>query len=196
MFQQTWTDLAKGMVQTLPHDENINEWAELRDAFATRYSVRRACFKEPYEITKIIRRANDSLTAFKERWTVETGFIMGVPEVMKISSFMDSVKSPELAKHFSDKVPTMVNEMMERLDDFVRSEVTYASTELPKGETGETHQKSSLPFNGRDARPYKNSRPGESRRDDYRNSYRGRDAYHVNRARDDRAPYLSLEGRV
>ncbi|GJU46002.1 hypothetical protein Tco_1203268 [Tanacetum coccineum] len=29
-------------------------------------------FKEPHEITKIARKANESLTAFKERWTVET----------------------------------------------------------------------------------------------------------------------------
>ncbi|GKB13688.1 reverse transcriptase domain-containing protein [Tanacetum coccineum] len=52
---------------------------------------------------------------------------------MKISSFMDAVKLPELAKHFSNKVPVMVNEMMERMDDFVRSEEAYANTELPKG---------------------------------------------------------------
>nr|GEV33006.1 hypothetical protein [Tanacetum cinerariifolium] len=97
----------------------INEWADLREAFATRYSIRRACFKEPHEITKILKKANESLKTFKERWTLETGFIMGVPEVMKISSFMDSVKSPELAKRFSNKVPTTMNEMMERLDDFI-----------------------------------------------------------------------------
>ncbi|GKF65658.1 hypothetical protein Tco_0192175, partial [Tanacetum coccineum] len=59
--------------------------------------TRRACYKEPHEITKVVRRANETLPAFKERWTVETGLIMGVPEVMKISSFMDSIKSPELA---------------------------------------------------------------------------------------------------
>nr|GEV61385.1 reverse transcriptase domain-containing protein [Tanacetum cinerariifolium] len=85
---------------------SINEWADLREAFAARYSVRRACFKEPCEITKIVRKANESLSVFKERWTVETGFIMGIPEVMKISSFMDAVKSPELAKRFLNKVPT------------------------------------------------------------------------------------------
>ncbi|GJY23090.1 reverse transcriptase domain-containing protein [Tanacetum coccineum] len=186
MFQQTLDGSARGWFERLPHD-NINEWAELREAFAARYSVRRACFKEPHEITKIIRKANESLTTFKERWAVETGFIMGVPEVMKISSFMDSVKSPELAKRFSDKVPTTVNEMMERLDDF-------ANTELPKGEAGETHRKMSLPFNGRDVRPFRSTRPGESRRDDYRYSYRGRDAYRANRARDHRAPYLPLMG--
>ncbi|GKB61794.1 hypothetical protein Tco_0917980 [Tanacetum coccineum] len=55
-----------------------------------------------------------------------------------------SIKSPELAKRFSNKVPTTVNEMMERLDDFVRTEESYARTELPKGEMGETHRKTSL----------------------------------------------------
>ncbi|GKC40649.1 reverse transcriptase domain-containing protein [Tanacetum coccineum] len=163
MFQQTLDGSTRGWFERLPHD-SINEWAELREAFAARYSVRRACFKEPHEITKIIRKANESLTAFKERWTVETGFIMSVPEVMKISSFMDSVKSPGLAKRFLNKVPTTVNEMMERLDDFVRSEAAYANTELPKGETRETHRKM------------------------------GRDAYRANRARDDRAPYLPPKG--
>nr|GEV57016.1 hypothetical protein [Tanacetum cinerariifolium] len=166
MFQQTLDGSARGWIERLPLD-NINEWADLREAFVARFSVRRACFKEPCEITKIIRRANESLTAFKERWMVETGFIMVVPEIMKISSFMDSVKSPELAKHFSEKVPTTVNEMMERSDDFVRSKEAYASTELPKGETGE---------------------------DDYQNRHRGRDTYCANRTRDDRAPYPPPRG--
>nr|GEX29398.1 reverse transcriptase domain-containing protein [Tanacetum cinerariifolium] len=115
MFQQTLDRSARGWFERLPPD-SINERADLREAFAARFSVRRACFKEPHEITKIIRRANESLTAFKERWTVETGFIMGVPEVMKISSFMDSVMSPELAKRFSDKVPTTGNERVQSQD--------------------------------------------------------------------------------
>nr|GEW84605.1 hypothetical protein [Tanacetum cinerariifolium] len=166
MFQQTLDGSARGWFERLPHD-SINEWAELREAFAARFSVRRACFKEPHEITKITRKANESLTPLKEKWTVETGFIMGVSKVMKISSFMDSVKSHELAKRFLDKVPATVNKMMERLDDFVRSKESYASTELPKGEIGE---------------------------DEFRNNYRGRDAYRANKARDDRAPYPPPRG--
>ncbi|GKG54529.1 hypothetical protein Tco_0560184, partial [Tanacetum coccineum] len=86
------------------------------------------------EITKIVRKANETLVAFKERWIVETGSIMGVPEVMKISSFMDAHKCPELAKRYSDKVSKTVDEMMNRLDDFVRLEKAFASTELPIGE--------------------------------------------------------------
>ncbi|GKG37831.1 hypothetical protein Tco_0457054, partial [Tanacetum coccineum] len=84
--------------------------------------------------------------------------------------------------------------MMERLDDFVRSEVAYASTDLPKGETGETHHRVSIPFSERDARPFQNIRPMESRMDDYRNNYKGRDGYRANKARDDRAPYPSARG--
>nr|GEX59726.1 reverse transcriptase domain-containing protein [Tanacetum cinerariifolium] len=173
MFQQTLNGSAKGWFECLPHN-NINEWADMIEAFAAKYSVRRACFKEPREITKIVRKANESLTKFKEKWKTETGFIMGVPEVMKISSFMDSVKSPELAKRFSDKVSTTVNEMMERLDDFVRSEEAYASTELPKREMGEIHRKASFPFNRRDNRSFRNTPSGESRRNDYRGNYKGR----------------------
>nr|GEV63754.1 dynamin-related protein 5A [Tanacetum cinerariifolium] len=113
MVQQTLDGSARGWFERLPPN-SINEWADLREAFTDRYSIRRA---------------------------LETGFIMGVPKVMKISSFMDAVKSPELAKHFSNKVLVTVNEMMERLDDFVRSEEAYASTELPKGEAGDPHQR-------------------------------------------------------
>ncbi|GJW47778.1 reverse transcriptase domain-containing protein [Tanacetum coccineum] len=193
MFQQTLDVSARGWFEHLPHD-NINEWADLSEAFAARFFVRRACFKEPHEITKIVRKANESLTSFKERWTVETGFIMGVPEVMKISSFMDSVKSSELVNRFSDKVPTTVNEMMERLDDFARSVEAYANTELPKGETGKSHRKISFTYNGRDAWPLWNRRPMESQKDDYRNRHRGIDAYRVNRPKDEKTPYPPPRG--
>ncbi|GJU53008.1 reverse transcriptase domain-containing protein [Tanacetum coccineum] len=159
MFQQTLDGSARGWFERLPPN-SINEWADLREAFAARYSVRRACFKEPHEITKIVRKANESLTTFKERWTVET-----------------------------DKVPVTVNEMMERLDDFVRSEEAYASTKLPKGEVGDPHCKASVPFSRRDDRFHRNAHLGDARRADHQNSYRGRDAYLQNRGRDHRAPY-------
>nr|GEW14748.1 reverse transcriptase domain-containing protein [Tanacetum cinerariifolium] len=135
---------------------------DLREAFAARFSVRRIRFKEPHEITKIIRRP--------------------------------TIKSPELAKRFSNKVSTTVNERMERLDGFVRSEEAYASIELPKGEMGESHRKTSFPSNGRGIRLLQNTRLMESRRDDYQNRYRGRDTYHANRPMDDRALYPPPRG--
>nr|GEZ80458.1 reverse transcriptase domain-containing protein [Tanacetum cinerariifolium] len=63
------------------------------------------------------------------------------PEVMKISSFMDAHKCPKLAKRYSDKVAKTMDEMMTRLDKFVKSKEAFTSTELPKGEALEVFKK-------------------------------------------------------
>ncbi|GKB02020.1 hypothetical protein Tco_0830064 [Tanacetum coccineum] len=64
----------------------------------------------------------------------------GVPEVMQISAFMSNLKCPELARRFADQVPRTVTEMMKKVEDFVKSEEAYKSTELPKGEHPEKGQ--------------------------------------------------------
>ncbi|GJU90373.1 reverse transcriptase domain-containing protein [Tanacetum coccineum] len=109
MFQQTLDGGARGWFESLPLN-SINEWYQLKEAFTTRYSIRRACYKEPHEIAKVI------------------------------SSFMDSIKSPELAKRFSSNIPKTVDEMMRRVDEFVRAEKAYARTELPPGESRDIHR--------------------------------------------------------
>ncbi|GKD07182.1 reverse transcriptase domain-containing protein [Tanacetum coccineum] len=62
MFQQTLDGSARGWFESLPPN-SIGEWWRLREAFNTRYSTRKACYKEPHEITKIVRKANETLTA-------------------------------------------------------------------------------------------------------------------------------------
>nr|GEX20322.1 hypothetical protein [Tanacetum cinerariifolium] len=52
----------------------------------------------------------------------------------EISAFMSNSKCPELARRFFDRVPKTVTKMMRRVDDFVKYEDAYKSTELPKGE--------------------------------------------------------------
>nr|GEZ49462.1 putative reverse transcriptase domain, ribonuclease H-like domain protein [Tanacetum cinerariifolium] len=47
---------------------------------------------------------------------------------------MSNSKCPELARRFDDQVPQTVTEMMKRVNDFVKSEEAFKSTELPKGE--------------------------------------------------------------
>ncbi|GJZ79724.1 hypothetical protein Tco_0644561 [Tanacetum coccineum] len=102
--------------------------------------------KDPTEVSKIIRRANETLPDFKERWTEEMGYIQGVTEVMQISAFMSNSKCPKLARRFTDRVPRTVTEMMRRVDDFVKSEEAYMSTELLKGEQPERGPRA--PFRG------------------------------------------------
>ncbi|GJV30963.1 reverse transcriptase domain-containing protein [Tanacetum coccineum] len=174
MFQQTLDRSAKGWFENLPPG-SIDRWTELRLQFTTRFSRRRACFKDPTEITKIMRKANETLVTFKERWIVETGFIAGVLEVMKISSFMDAHKCPELAKRFSDKVPKTVDEMMTRLDDFVRSEEAFASTELPKGEMSEASKKPIGLTSMREDRFNRGGYGVDRRRNEGRNTFNARD---------------------
>ncbi|GJT69475.1 hypothetical protein Tco_1028761 [Tanacetum coccineum] len=129
-----------------------------------------------------MRKANETLVAFKERWTVETGFITGVPEVMKISSFMDAHKFLELAKRYSDKVPKTVDEMMIRLDDFVRSEEAFASTELPKGEVSEASRKSKGPVSRREDRFHRGGYGADRKRNKRRGAFNNRDALVLYRA--------------
>ncbi|GKC23135.1 reverse transcriptase domain-containing protein [Tanacetum coccineum] len=112
---------------------------------------------------------------------------MGVPEVMKISSFMDSLKCPELAKCFSDKDPTTVNEMMKRLDDCPLRNYNHV--------TGEQHRKSYFPSTRRDDRPLlNNNHVTDQRRYDPRSNYRGRDNIVLYRGRDNRPPYPPPRG--
>ncbi|GJX06550.1 reverse transcriptase domain-containing protein [Tanacetum coccineum] len=98
------------------------------------FGMLKACDKDPTEISKIVQRANETLPNFKERWVSESNAIPNVPELMQISSFVSSHKCRELSKCFSDNIPKTVDEMLKRVDDYLRSEEAFRNTELPKGE--------------------------------------------------------------
>ncbi|GJZ73515.1 hypothetical protein Tco_0637661 [Tanacetum coccineum] len=59
--------------------------------------------RDPTEVSKIIRRANETLIDFKERWTDEMSYIHDVLEVMRISAFMRNSKCTELARRSFDQ---------------------------------------------------------------------------------------------
>ncbi|GKD97308.1 reverse transcriptase domain-containing protein [Tanacetum coccineum] len=72
MFQQTLDGPARGWFDRMPNG-CIDGWADLREKFVKRFSLRRRCSKDPTEVSKIVRRANETLPDFKERWTEEMG---------------------------------------------------------------------------------------------------------------------------
>ncbi|GKA25129.1 hypothetical protein Tco_0711162 [Tanacetum coccineum] len=162
---------ARGWFERHPTN-SINELAELREAFSARYSIRRARFKEPHEITKTARKYNESLTTFKERWIVEIGFIMGVPEVMKIASFMDSLKCWTILSALK-KISPRWNFPRVKLTSilgghfFQWSRGTIVPTEITKG---------------------------KFRRNDDQGNPKGRENYGANRGRDNRASYPHSRG--
>nr|GEW82284.1 hypothetical protein [Tanacetum cinerariifolium] len=136
MFQQTLDGPARGWFDRLPNG-CIDNWTDMREAFVERFALRRKCCKDPTKVSKIIRRANETLLDFKERWTEEMSYIPDVPIDKQISSFMSNSKCPKLARSFSDQVPKTVTEMMKRIDDFVKSEEVIKNTEFSKGEYSE-----------------------------------------------------------
>nr|GEX65920.1 reverse transcriptase domain-containing protein [Tanacetum cinerariifolium] len=194
MFQRTLDGSGRGWFKKLSGG-SIDGWVELMQQFTTRFSTKRACFKDPTKITRIVRKANETLVAFKERWIIEIGFIMGVLEVMKISSFMDAHKCPKLAKQYSNKVPKTVDEMVTRLDDFVRSEEVFASTVLPKGEVSKASRKSTRPVSRREDRFHMGGYETDKRRNKRRGTFSNMDglvSYHPK----PRIRHLGIEGSI
>ncbi|GKB38654.1 hypothetical protein Tco_0883596 [Tanacetum coccineum] len=62
---------------------NWGEWqmhAKLCEKFSSSCALKRRCFKDPTEFSKIMRRANEILPDFKERWTDEMSYIQDVPK--------------------------------------------------------------------------------------------------------------------
>ncbi|GJS75913.1 hypothetical protein Tco_0725794 [Tanacetum coccineum] len=169
MFRQTLDGPARGWFDRLPNG-CIDIWMDLREASVERFALRRKCCKDPTEVAKIVRRANETLPNFKERWTEEMNYIPDVPVVMQISTFMSNSKCPELARRFSDRVPRTVTEMMKKVDDFVKSEEVFKNTELPKGEYSERAMATQF----RGSRPPRHSYGNRPQRTD---TYRIRDRY-------------------
>ncbi|GJR52190.1 reverse transcriptase domain-containing protein [Tanacetum coccineum] len=133
MFQQTLDGKARAWFDKLSSG-SIDNWGSLQEKFLNKFKMLKACDKDPTEISKIARKANETLPYFKERWVSKSNTIPNVLELMQISSFMSSHKCPELAKRFSDSIPKTMDEMLKRVDDYLRSEEAYRSTELPRGE--------------------------------------------------------------
>ncbi|GJR02453.1 reverse transcriptase domain-containing protein [Tanacetum coccineum] len=72
MFQQTLDGPARGWFDRMSNG-CIDNWSDLREKFMERFALRRKCIKDPTEVSKIIRGANETLPDFKERWTEEMG---------------------------------------------------------------------------------------------------------------------------
>ncbi|GJW25335.1 hypothetical protein Tco_0039146 [Tanacetum coccineum] len=80
------------------------------------------------------------------------------------------------AKRYSNKVPKTVDEMMTRLDDFVRSEEAFASTKLLKGEASEAFKKSIGPVSRREYRFHTRGYGVDRQRNEGRNTFNSRDS--------------------
>nr|GEU56293.1 reverse transcriptase domain-containing protein [Tanacetum cinerariifolium] len=104
----------------------------------------------------------------RRHWTtpLKVGSTTCLAEVLTTGINFGKGSWKELARRFADRVPTTITEIMKRVDDFVKSEDAYKSTELPKGE----HQEKSMgiPFKG-NRTPRQGYENSNLRADNFRN---------------------------
>nr|GEV51929.1 hypothetical protein [Tanacetum cinerariifolium] len=131
MFQQTLDGKARAWFDKLLPG-SIDNWSDLQEKFQNRFGMLKACDKDPTEISKILQKANETLPHFKERYVSESNAISNIPELMQISSFMSSHKCLELAKRFSNNIPKTMDEMLKRVDDYLRSKEAFRSMEFQR----------------------------------------------------------------
>ncbi|GKC83717.1 hypothetical protein Tco_1139434 [Tanacetum coccineum] len=98
-----------------------------------------------------------------------------------------------LAKRYSDKVPKAVDEIMARLDDFVRSEEAFSSTELPKSEVSEAFKKLAGLISKREDRFHRGGYGVDRRRNNRRNTLNNRDGIASYRSQ---APYQAPRAKL
>ncbi|GKC97733.1 reverse transcriptase domain-containing protein [Tanacetum coccineum] len=112
MFQQTLDGKARAWLDKFKPG-NIDNWGDLQEKFLTGLGCSRLA-------TKTQRKSQKS---FK-----------GQMKPFPTSRKGDSHKCSELAKRFPDSIPKTVDEMLKRVDDYLRSEEAFRNTELPKEE--------------------------------------------------------------
>ncbi|GJY65475.1 hypothetical protein Tco_0467713 [Tanacetum coccineum] len=94
---------------------------ELSQKFLEEFLQQKRYAKDLTEIHSIKRRLNEGLQAFMDRFKSESSHIKGVPLVLRISAFMHGHGHSELAKKLNDKIPKIVDEMFERIEEEVAS---------------------------------------------------------------------------
>ncbi|GJU43733.1 reverse transcriptase domain-containing protein [Tanacetum coccineum] len=129
MFCQTLSGSAKNWFDSLD-PKSVDGFEKLSNKFLEEFSQQKRYDKDPTEIHGIKRKPNKGLQAFMDRFKVEIAHIKGVSMVLRISVFMHAHGYPELAKNLNDKIPKTVDEMWERVRDFIRGEMAADTTEV------------------------------------------------------------------
>nr|GEU71248.1 retrotransposon protein, putative, Ty1-copia subclass [Tanacetum cinerariifolium] len=75
MFQQTLDGKARAWFDKIPPG-SIDNWGDLQEKFLNRFGMLKACDKDPMEISKIVRKAIETLPNLKERWPRENRAVL------------------------------------------------------------------------------------------------------------------------
>ncbi|XP_035845365.1 uncharacterized protein LOC118491586 [Helianthus annuus] len=125
MFVQTLTEGARLWFDSLPPGE-IDSYEELSEKFLRNFGRQRKVVKNPNEILHIRQRDNERIDQFMERFVKESMNIKDVPEVMKISSFINGLKHAQLCEKLGKEFPYSFDNLMDKVRAFVRGKETVS----------------------------------------------------------------------
>ncbi|GKE50001.1 reverse transcriptase domain-containing protein [Tanacetum coccineum] len=136
MFRQTLGGATRNWFDELD-PKSVDSFEELSQKFLEEFSQQKRYVKDPTEIHGIMRRHNEGLQPFMDRFNFDSSHIKGIPPVLRILAFMHGHGHSKLAKKLNDKIPKTVDEMFERVRAFIRGEVAAGSAEVVRPSQGD-----------------------------------------------------------
>ncbi|GKA44451.1 reverse transcriptase domain-containing protein, partial [Tanacetum coccineum] len=121
MFNSTLTENARVWFDDLP-PESIDSYNDLREAFLKNYLQQKKCIRDPIVLHNIKQRDGESTEDFIQRYKSKSGNVKGAPKCMRISGFVHGITNPELIKRFHEKIPKIVDEMMQVATSFLQGQ--------------------------------------------------------------------------
>ncbi|KAK9074310.1 hypothetical protein SSX86_006908 [Deinandra increscens subsp. villosa] len=123
MFVSTLAGNARLWFDTLP-PKSIDSYEELRGKFLRYFSQQKKTTRNPNEILHIRRKDDETLEGFMNRYIEESMYIRDVPEVMKISGFIQGVRNSQLCEKLGEEFPSSFDDLMDRVRAYIRGKDT------------------------------------------------------------------------
>ncbi|GJV27727.1 reverse transcriptase domain-containing protein [Tanacetum coccineum] len=120
--------------------KSIDSYNDLREAFLKNYLQQKKCIRDPIVLHNIKQRDGESTEDFIQRYKSESGNVKGAPECMRISGFVHGITNPELIKRFHEKIPKIVDEMMQVATSFLQGQEAASNQERKKVPPAWRHQ--------------------------------------------------------
>ncbi|GJY20496.1 reverse transcriptase domain-containing protein [Tanacetum coccineum] len=139
MFNSTLTGNARVWFDDLPL-ESIDSYNDLREAFLKNYLQQKKCIRDPIVLHNIKQRDGESTEDFIQRYKSESGNVKGAPKCMRISEFVHGITNPELIKRFHEKIPKIIDEMMQVATSFLQWQEAASNQERKKAPPAWKHQ--------------------------------------------------------
>ncbi|GJU70418.1 reverse transcriptase domain-containing protein [Tanacetum coccineum] len=131
MFNSTLTENARVWFDDLLA-ELIDSYDDLKKAFLENYLQQKKYIKDPIELHNIKQQDGESTKDFVRRYKLESRYVKGAPECMRIFGFMYGITNSELIKRLHDKIPKTVDEIIRVTTSFLRGEVAASNHERKK----------------------------------------------------------------